>query len=209
MKITETTTPTARLKLSTELTRLAEDWPEPRLSVGQLITALGDRGLIGLMLILAVANIIPNPPGTSSVLGMPMLYLAWQMMRGEQPWLPKLLADRSFDIAHFRAVISRAMPYLEKLERLLRPRLIAVSSPTAMAFLGCVCLFLATVLVLPIPFGNLLPATAIAIISIGALERDGIWIIGGVLFGIATTIFLAGAILVLMSGLLRLIELGL
>lgn len=95
------------MTLSRALTHLAERWTEPRLSIAQLLTALGDRGLIGLLLILAVANAIPNPPGTSAVLGLPMLYLSWQVMRGGMPWLPQFLADRSFDIAHFRASISR------------------------------------------------------------------------------------------------------
>lgn len=198
-----------RLKLSAELTKLAENWAEPRLSVGQLITALGDRGLVGLMLILAAANIIPNPPGTSAVLGMPLIYLSWQMMRAESPWLPKFLTNRSFDIGHFRAVITRAMPYLEKLERLLRPRLLAVSSPTAMGFFGGVCLVLAAILVLPIPFGNLLPATAIAIIAIGALERDGVWMIFGAIFGVFTAFFLTSAVVLALRGLFRFIQMGL
>ncbi|MBR2656924.1 MAG: exopolysaccharide biosynthesis protein [Loktanella sp.] len=209
MTATANTVPPLRLKLSAELTRLADDWPEPRLSVGQLIAALGDRGLIGLMLILAAANIIPNPPGTSAVLGLPLIYLSWQMMRGESPWLPKFLTNRSFGIGHFRAVIRRAMPYLQKLERLLRPRLFVVSSPTAMAFLGCVCLLLAAILVLPIPFGNLLPATAIALIAIGALERDGVWMIAGAAFGIFTAFFLTSAVLLALRGLFRLIQMGL
>lgn len=208
--MTAAETPTKpRIKLSAELTQLANDWPEPRLSVGQLITALGDRGLIGLMLILAVANMIPGPPGASAVLGMPMVYLSWQMMRREPPWLPKILANRSFDIAHFRAVVSRALPYLQKLERLLRPRLLAVSSPTAMAVMGFVCLYLAVILVMPIPFGNLLPAIAIAIIAIGALERDGVWMIAGAVFGIFAAFFLTSAVLLALRGLFRLIQMGL
>ncbi|WP_103173986.1 exopolysaccharide biosynthesis protein [Paracoccus sp. SY] len=193
--------------LSRALTHLAERWSEPRLSIAQLLTALGDRGLIGLLLILAVANAIPNPPGTSTVLGLPMLYLSWQVTRGGMPWLPQFLADRSFDITHFRALITRAMPYLDRVERLLRPRLAVLSSPLAIKAVGGVCLILSIVLILPIPFGNLLPATAIAIIALGALERDGLWILGGVLFGLATTVFLASAVAVLITALLRLLGL--
>ncbi|MCZ0964611.1 exopolysaccharide biosynthesis protein, partial [Paracoccus benzoatiresistens] len=194
-----------RPTLSRALTRLAEDWTEPRISVAQMLTALGDRGLIGLLLILALFNVIPNPPGTSAVLGLPMLYLSWQMMHGQMPWLPQFLAGRSFDIAHFRALVTRAMPYLNRVERLLRPRLSPFSSPAAMKVLGSVCLVLSAVLILPIPLGNLLPAAAIAIIALGALERDGAWILGGVVFGIATIIFLASTIVILIAALLRLL----
>ena len=196
-----------RPTLSDVLTALAADWDQPRLSVGQLILALGDRGLIGLLLILAFANVIPNPPGTSAVLGLPMLYLSWQMMRGGMPWLPQFLAARSFDIDHFRTVVARAMPYLNRVERLLRPRIPTLSTPAAFRLLGAVCLLLSIVLVLPIPFGNLLPAAAIAIIALGALERDGVWITGGVLFGIASTVFLASAIVIITRAMLGLLGL--
>lgn len=196
-----------RPTLSDVLTALAADWDQPRISVGQLILALGDRGLIGLLLILAFANVIPNPPGTSAVLGLPMLYLSWQMMRGGMPWLPQFLAARSFDIDHFRTVVARAMPYLNRVERLLRPRIPTLRTPAAFRLLGAVCLLLSIVLVLPIPFGNLLPAAAIAIIALGALERDGVWITGGVLFGIASTVFLASAIVIITRAMLGLLGL--
>lgn len=191
-----------RPRLSDVLSDLAETWDQPRISVGQLILALGDRGLIGLLLLLAVANVIPNPPGTSAVLGLPMLYLSWQMMRGGMPWLPQFLAARSFDIDHFRTVVARTTPRLNRVERLLRPRLPSLSSPAAFRILGAVCLLLSVVLAMPIPFGNLLPAAAIAIIALGALERDGLWIAGGVLFGVAVTVFLASAIVIVTRAIL-------
>lgn len=196
-----------RPTFSEVLTRLASDWDQPRISVAELISALGDRGLVGLLLILALGNVIPNPPGTSAVLGLPMLYLSWQMMRGAMPWLPQFLAARSFDIEHFRAIVSRAMPYLNRVERLLRPRLPAFSRPPAMRILESVCLLLSVVLVLPIPLGNLLPGLAVAIITLGALERDGLWIAGGVIFGIAATVFLASAVIVMAQALLNLLGL--
>ena len=191
-----------RPRLSDVLSDLAETWSQPRISVGQLIQALGDRGLIGLLLILAVANVIPNPPGTSAVLGLPMLYLSWQMMRGGMPWLPQFLSARSFDIDHFRTVVARTTPRLNRVERLLRPRFPGLSSPAAFRILGAVCLLLSVVLAMPIPFGNLLPAAAIAIIALGALERDGLWIAGGVLFGVAVTVFLASAIVIVTRAIL-------
>lgn len=194
-----------RPSLGEVLTGLARDWDGPRISVAQLMEALGDRGLVGLMLILAFVNVIPNPPGTSAVLGLPMLYLSWQMMRGGLPWLPQMLGRRSLDIVHFRTVVARAVPYLNRVERLLRPRVPALSSPAAVRMWGAVCLLLSVVLVLPIPLGNLFPAAAILIIALGLLERDGIWILCGAAFGLVTTVAMAGAIAVVTRGLLGLL----
>jgi len=44
---------------------------------------------------------------------------------------------------------------------------------------GLVCLLLAVVLMLPVPLGNTLPALAIALMALGVLERDGLWMLAG------------------------------
>ncbi len=192
-----------RPRLSDVLSDLAETWSQPRISVGQLIQALGDRGLIGLLLILAVANVIPNPPGTSAVLGASdaVSVLADDARRHAMAAaVPGSTVVRHRPIPHRGR--ARTTPRLNRVERLLRPRLPSLSSPAAFRILGAVCLLLSVVLAMPIPFGNLLPAAAIAIIALGALERDGLWIAGGVLFGVAVTVFLASAIVIVTRAIL-------
>ena len=44
---------------------------------------------------------------------------------------------------------------------------------------GLLIFLLAIAVVLPIPFGNMLPALAIIFFSLGLLEEDGLWIILG------------------------------
>ena len=51
---------------------------------------------------------------------------------------------------------------------------------------------LSLVLVLPIPFGNLLPSAAICIIALGVLERDGLWVMGGVAAGAVAVAVVGG-----------------
>ena len=72
---------------------------------------------------------------------------SWQMMHGQLPWLPQFLARRSFDIAPFRNLVARAVPYLNRVERLLRPRLPLLSSPAAMKVIGAVCLVLSAIMI--------------------------------------------------------------
>lgn len=79
-------------------------------------------------------------------------------MCGGLPWLPQVLGRRSLDIAHVRTVVARAVPCLNRIGRLLRPRLPALSAPAAVRFWGAVCLLLSVVLVLSIPLCNLLPS---------------------------------------------------
>ena len=125
------------------------------------------------MLLFALPNVLPAPPGLSGVLGLPLLYLSVQMMLGRVPWLPGFIGDRAMPRDRFAQLVERLGPLLARAERLLRPRWSILVSHGAERVLGALCLVLAAVLALPIPFGNMLPAFAICLIALGILERDG------------------------------------
>ena len=76
--------------LSQILTDIAADPVRDAVAINDLITLLGGRGRAGLILLFAVPNVLPAPPGMSGVLGLPLLYLSFQMMLGRLPWLPRL-----------------------------------------------------------------------------------------------------------------------
>lgn len=132
-----------------------------------------------LLFVFAVPNTIPLPPGASSILGAPLLFLTAQLALGRSPWLPRVIADRSMDRAHFAVIIQRIAPWLARAERLLRPRLGFLTRPPVEYVIGVICLLLSIILFLPIPFGNMPPAVAICLFALGILERDGIWVIAG------------------------------
>ena len=67
------------------LTELATDLTRERVSIADLLIALQDRALAALLLIFALPNVIPVPPGTSALLGAPLLFLAAQLAFGTRP----------------------------------------------------------------------------------------------------------------------------
>lgn len=73
-----------------------------------------------------------------------------------------------------RVAFSRLLPMLERIEQLSRPRLFFLFGPVGDRLIGLVCTLLALVLILPIPFGNLLPAFAIGTLALGLFQRDGV-----------------------------------
>lgn len=166
---------------SAALARLAEEWPTERVSLGGLIDALEDRAYAILILVLAVPNIVPNPvPGLSGVMGVPLALICLQMALGRtQPWLPGFIARRSVSREGFRRVMARALPRVRWLERLLRPRLPVLSTWAAERVVGAVCILLAILLALPIPFGNTPTALALTVLALGLVERDGAFVAGG------------------------------
>jgi hypothetical protein len=169
----------------------------PTITLGALRDALDDRGFGVLLFIFALPNLVPlNIPLLSAVLGLPLVLLAAQLTYGRhKPWFPEWLTRRSFPRLGFAAVVMHASPYLERAERLLRPRLIGILSWTGERLIGVALLILAVTLTLPIPFGNWLPAFAIAIIGLALVEKDGLAVLIGLAVGLVSVV-VAGAVVI-------------
>lgn len=187
---------------SSILRSLALDDSRERISVADLLSTMKDRAFGALLFIFAMPNSIPTPPGTSAILGIPLVFLSAQMALGQNPWLPKLIANRSMLRSDFAGMVDKASPWIARAERMLKPRWPALSSHTAERLLGCFCLILAIVLALPIPLGNMLPAVAICMIAFGILEKDGVWIAIGTLLGIVSLFLVAGVVYAIIKSLI-------
>ncbi|ARQ60052.1 UNVERIFIED_ORG: hypothetical protein GGE64_003550 [Rhizobium etli] len=185
-------------RLSAVLRQLAGDRGREWVSIGDLFETMGDRAISALMLIFALPNAFPTPPGTSAVLGAPLVFLAVQLTFGLKPWLPKAIANRSMRREDFETIVGRIHRWLAWAERMLKPRLAIFAEPPAEYFAGLACLLLSIVLVLPVPLGNILPAITISVFAFGIMGRDGLFaligfimttvslvIAGGVIYGLA------------------------
>jgi hypothetical protein len=199
------TTPRQRPRRTSHLLRdFVTSHPEPRISLGVLRDALGDRGFGVLLFIFALPNLVPvNIPLLSAVLGLPLVLLAAQLTYGRhKPWFPRWLTERSFPREGFANVVLRSLPYLEGAERLLRPRLTVLLSWTGERLIGLAILILALVLFLPIPFANWLPACAIAIIGLAIVEKDGLAVLVGLAVGVASLVVAAAVVIGLIKAFL-------
>jgi hypothetical protein len=188
-----------RKTLSEILTAIGQDTSREYIAVDDLIALLGGRGRAALILLFALPNVLPAPPGVSGVLGLPLLYLSVQMMLGRVPWLPAVIGGRSMPRDRFAQLVESLGPWLARAERLLHPRWSLLVSHGAEHVLGAICLVLAAVLALPIPFGNMLPAFAISLIALGILERDGVWVAAGTIVGIGALLLVAGVVYALVK----------
>jgi hypothetical protein len=186
-------------RMSEILRDIAAETGPDRITVADLLTAMEGRAFGALLLLFAFPNILPSPPGLAAILGLPLIYLASQLMLGRSPWLPNFIANRSISRVSFASVIVRATPWIARAERMLVTRLHILAGPVAQRLLGAVCLLLSLILVLPIPFGNMLPSLAICIIALGMLERDGAWILGG----LVSAVVAAGVVGGLAYGLVK------
>lgn len=174
-----------------------------RLEYAEINRFLGRRSLCGLLLLLALPMAMPIPaPGVAVIFGLPLILVSFQLMRGQRhAWLPARLARRSIARTDFIAVVARALPALRRLERVMRPRLSWLAGDWMMPPVGAVCLMLAIVITLPIPFGHMLPGAAIAVLALGVIERDGLAIAVGLIAACLGLAVAAAALAGLAAGL--------
>jgi hypothetical protein len=185
----ERAVPPPQKRLSHVLRDLAGAEGGERVTLGELLEALEERAAPALMIVFAFPNILPSPPGLAAILGAPLLVLAMQLMLGRSPWLPEVIARRSLARTTLQSMLTRAVPYVERAERYLRPRGRWLSSATSLRGIGLVCTLLSVLLMLPVPFGNMAPSVAVCVLALGVLERDGLWVAAGLVAALGAAVW--------------------
>ncbi len=174
-----------------------------RLTVGAMVDSLGRSGHGLILLMLALPSFIPIPGlPTGLVFGVALMLVAVQMIRGQQTVaLPGWIRRQSLPRSAMLTIVGKLDTWMLKLERLLRPRLCALTEGAAIAIVGLLVLVMGATLLLPVPFGNQGPAFAVVVFAFGIMEKDGLAIIAGavlaaigfawnialVIFGVAIT----------------------
>ena len=172
-----------------------------RVTLGELAEFLGDRSIGGLLLVLALPMALPVPaPGLSVLFGVPLIVISVQLALGyRRAWLPARLARRSVSRSTFLTIIDRILPTLRRIERIVRPRARWLAGPWTRVPVGIICLILAIIITLPMPLGHVIPGTAISILALGLIERDGV----AIALGIFTAVFGLAIVMVASAGILN------
>jgi hypothetical protein len=179
-------------RLSEVFAQLARDADGP-VTVAHISKALGGRAFAPLLVLFAALNLIPLPPGSSAILGLPLVIIAAQMVYGNRrTWLPEMLMNRSLSAEQFRSIMASLVPRLAQMERLIRPRYWPFWRRQGDRIVGAIALFMAIVVTLPIPGGNWLPAFSTTLLGLSLLERDGILFALGSLVGVIAMAVIVG-----------------
>lgn len=154
---------------------------DPKLYLGELVNAFGERGFGALMLFFGLMNIaIGIIPGTTTILGAPLLLMGLQLAtRQDQLWLPKWALRRWIERAAYRSGVETVLPRVRQVERLSKPRLSIMTSEVSEVLIGVATVVLAFILILPIWGGNLVPALIISTFGFGLMQRDGLVVLVG------------------------------
>ncbi len=168
----------------------------PKVTLRDIAVAMEDRSFGAFLVVFALPNLIPLPPGATFILGLPLIFVAWQMFasRRTRIWLPKRMGDYAFEQASFAAIVTRITPWLVRAEMLVKPRAWFLGSRFSERLVGLLALILAVIIFLPIPFGNWLPAFALAVIGFAHTERDGVSLLVGTTIGVGSIAIAAAVI---------------
>ena len=186
--------------LSHLLHTIATEHDEEHVPIRTLVTEFNQRGFgVLLMLFSAIPALpLPAPPGITTLLALPTLCLAIQMLLGKRtPWLPETVLRKTIRRNLLIKTAEKLEPWLQKLEVILRPRFLYMTTRTGEKLIGLMCLFCGISVAMPFPFSNTVPSIGIMLMAAGMLERDGLAVKGGMVvgtigIGIAITVMLVG-----------------
>jgi hypothetical protein len=167
-----------------------------RIPIRDLVEAMDAVGFGLVMMIFAFGIIIPLPPPFPSLIALPLVIFATQMVMGyHAPKLPKRFSEMSLKRSVLAMLVQKSSPYIRKVERILRPRLLFMTSRIAERVVGFFILIFASFIVLPMPLSNFIPGLGILIISFGMLGKDGLIVILGIIIGAIGIVISTSAVL--------------
>ena len=180
------------------LHRLTLGPPDDKVSFGQMLDALGERGFGLLLMLFAIPNLLPFPgvPGVSFVTGMAILFISVQLILAkDEPAFPDWVSRKSFSRAQLSKFIVKTNPLLRWLEKPIKPRLSPMVVGAGERMIGVVGVVHALTLALPIPMGNLPQAVALILLALALMELDGLMAILGYIASIVAVVWLTLVVL--------------
>ena len=181
--------------ISRRIRSLVRSLPRTGITLSELIHRVGNDGLLILTALLTLVFLIPvSIPGVSTVFGAAILLIGVSRLFGRDLWIPSKIKHRTIATRKLRPLLRKALPWLQKLERVSRPNRIhwlVADGPiqhlnNASLILGAVLLMMPFGL---IPFSNTFPAVALLFFAIGLLQRDGVCVLLGHISNIVTIIY--------------------
>ena len=152
------------------------------ISLGSILEHFNSRGFGPLVVLPALLVLLPTGaiPGVPTTCALFIVLIAGQLLLGRRtPWLPKRLADFSFDHTRLTHGVQRVRPWTLRIDRLLKPRLRFMTQGFAYRAIAILAIALALTMV-PlelVPFAAALPAVTLLLLGLGLIGEDGLVIL--------------------------------
>jgi hypothetical protein len=166
-----------------------------RVSMQTMAQAHGPEAHGTLLLLMALPCLLPVP-GVGTVLGMGMVALAAAMWRGHTATcLPQRVAELEMPVHWAQRVLRLLAAAYALAGRHARARFSHLAAAGRRSGLALAVGLMAVIVVMPIPFGNVLPALALALIGLGLVFRDGLAVAAGLVVAALACLATGGLVL--------------
>ena len=174
-------------KISEVLVDLKTQLPKDKVCTFDILEALHERGFGFLLFIFALPAAIPLPGlGVNLIIAAPLLFLTAQQAMGRHSiWIPEKMKYKAISREGFEKMVDTALPFITKLEILVRPRLGFITQGVFSHLIGICGVIMALSICVPLPLTNTVPAMGIALMAVGVIMRDGLAVVVGALLGLA------------------------
>lgn len=164
---------------------------QDKVSVADIQERVGQRSFGPFLFIPAIFEISPlgGVPGVPTLLGVIVVITAGQMLFGrKQFWLPGFISKRAIKGERIKPAMQKIRPAVRLVDKALKPRLKRITQPPWSRVVAGLCVLCATT-VPPleiVPFASTAPFAAIALIGLGLMGHDGIFVWLGVIVALGT-----------------------
>jgi len=179
--------------LSHLLTSIINDIHGDTITLRKLLERCGREGMLLVCAIACLPFLIPvSIPGVSTVFGAAIVLLSTALFLDRLPWLPQRILDKDLDANKLKPVLHKGVGMVGKLDRWLQPRWSGLTTSPMQRFNSAVLVFGGLLLMAPlglIPFSNTVPAVGILLLTVGMMQRDGVFVLLGYLGHVLTAVY--------------------
>ena len=179
--------------LSHLLTSIINDIHGDTITLRKLLERCGREGTLLVCAIACLPFLIPvSIPGVSTVFGAAIVLLSTALFLDRLPWLPQRILDKDLDANKLKPVLHKGVGMVGKLDRWLQPRWSGLTTSPMQRFNSAVLVFGGLLLMAPlglIPFSNTVPAVGILLLTVGMMQRDGVFVLLGYLGHVLTVVY--------------------
>ncbi len=170
--------------------KIGEKDLESQTTIAELMQDFQDNGILLAMIFFAlpIAVPLPYPPGFTTVVGVPLIILSYQLLIGSSTVkLPQKINDYKIKNSILNTISNKMVPIVESVEKYIKPRYGFAKSVYCEQLIGLISLIASIAIAIPLPFTNAIPALGISVMCLGQLNRDGLVIGAGILISFIGT----------------------
>ena len=179
--------------LSHLLTSIINDIHGDTITLRKLLERCGREGMLLVCAIACLPFLIPvSIPGVSTVFGAAIVLLSTALFLDRLPWLPQRILDKDLDANKLKPVLHKGVGMVGKLDRWLQPRWSGLTTSPMQRVNSAVLVFGGLLLRAPlglIPVSNTGPAVGILLLTVGMMQRDGVFVLLGYLGHVLTVVY--------------------